>query len=143
MKVLTLLGAFFLSNTPVFAGNLVFLKCQGEYASKAINLNTSDVIQENKGRHSKTYVIDKERRMVMSRGGQWFNAEIIDGVLSGSWKLGQGKTTRKGKVLMHINPVGDYSTEKNIRQGDITMNVVADGTCEKIDADTFGDEANQ
>jgi hypothetical protein len=81
--------------------------------------------------------------MVMSRGGQWFNAEIIDGVLSSSWKLGQGKTTRKETLLMHINPVGDYSTEKNIRQGNITMDVVADGTCEKIDADTFGAEANQ
>jgi hypothetical protein len=143
MKFLSLLGALFLSNTPALADNLMFLKCQGEFASKAINLNTSDVIQENKGRHSKTYVIDKERRMVMSRGGQWFNAEIIDGVLSGSWKLGQGKTTRKETVLMHINPVGDYSTEKNIRQGNITMDVAADGTCEKIDADTFGAEANQ
>ena len=79
----------------------------------------------------------------MSRGGQKFNAGIIEGVLSGSWKLGQGKTTREETVLMHINPVGDYSTEKNIRQGDITMDVVADGTCEKIDADTFGAEANQ
>ena len=143
MKFLTLLGVLFLSNTPAFADTLMFLKCQGEFASKAINLNTADVIQENKGRHSKTYVIDKERRMVMSRGGQWFNAEIIEGVLSGSWKLGQGKTTRKETVLMHINPVGDYSTEKNIRQGNITMDVVADGTCEKIDADTFGAEANQ
>ena len=79
----------------------------------------------------------------MSRGCQWFNAEIIDGVLSGSWKLGQGKTTRKETVLMQINPVGDYSTEKNIRQGNITMDVAADGTCEKIDADTFIAEANQ
>ena len=143
MKFLSLFGALFLSNTPALANNLIFLKCQGEFASKAFNLNTSDIIQENKGRHRKTYVIDKERRMVMSRGGQWFNAEIIDGVLSGSWKLGQGKTSRKETVLMHINPVGDYSTEKNIRQGDITMDVVADGTCEKIDADTFGAEANQ
>ena len=143
MKLITLLGALLLSPTPAFADDLVYLNCQGKFTSKVVNLNSSGVIQENKGRHSKTYIIDIQRRMVMSRGGQWFNAEIINGILTSSWTLGQGKTTNKETVSMHFNPAGSYSSKKNIRQGNISMDVETIGSCDKIDAADFGAEANQ
>jgi hypothetical protein len=134
MKLKPLLCLLFLVGSPAVADDLLYLKCKGDLTSKVTNINTSEVLQENKGRHRKTYIIDRGRRKVMAKGGQWINAEIIEGLLTGSGTFGQGFSKSKETIRINIDPVDKYSYMQHIRQRNISMEIDALGTCEEIDA---------
>ena len=133
MNLLTLLGALLISGTPAMAEELIYLHCKGTLTSKVTNMDTSEIIQQNKGLQSKIYIIDPQRRMVMAKGGQWLNAEMIDGVLSSTGRSGQGFSTSDETIRMSLDPVGDYIYEQRIRQRNISMQVDVMGTCQEID----------
>ena len=134
MKYLPLIGCLLVSASPAFAEDLVYLTCKGDLTSKVTNTNTSEVVQENKDKHIKTYIVDRERRKVMSKGEQWMNAEIIDGFLTGSGTVGQGFSTSEEMIRMNLNPVGGYTYKRTIRQRNISMEIEAVGACEEVDA---------
>ena len=137
MNLLTLLGALLISSTPALCDDLIYLDCKGELASKVTNTNTLEIIQQNKGRQSKTYIIDPQRRMVMLKGGQWLKAEMINGVLSSTGMSGQGFSTSEEKIRMSLDPIGDYSYQQTIRQRNISMVVDVIGTCKELDSSAF------
>jgi hypothetical protein len=135
MKLTIFLGALVLSASPTIADDLLYLKCKAELTSEATNTETSEIIQKNKGKYSKTFIFDRERRRMMSKGGQWLNADIIDGVVTSSGKIGQGFSTTEETFRISIAPVGEYVYQQSIRQGRISMEIDAIGTCEEIDAE--------
>lgn len=137
MNLLTLLGVLLISSTTAFAEDLIYLHCNGELTSKVTNTHTDEIIQQNKGKHTKTYIIDRQRRMVMFKGGQWLNADIIDQVLSSTRESGQGFSTSEETIRMSLNPVGEYIYEQRIRQRNISMDVDAIGTCQEVDSSAF------
>ena len=133
MNLLNLFGALLISGTPAIAEELIYLQCKGDFTSKVSNMDTSEIIQQNKGRQSKTYIIDPQRRMVMVKGGQWLNAEMIDGVLSSTGRSGQGFSTSEETIRMSFDPVGEYTYAQRIRQRNITMEINVIGTCLEVD----------
>ena len=137
MKYLPLIGCLLVSASPAFAEDLVYLTCKGDLTSKVTNTNTSEVVQENKDKHIKTYIVDRERRKVMSKGEQWMNAEIIDGFLTGSGTVGQGFSTSEETIRMRLNPVGEYIYQQKIIQRNISMQVDVLGTCQEIDSSSL------
>ena len=137
MNLLTLLGALLIPGTPAIAQELIYLHCKGDLTSKVANTNTSEIIQQNKGQQSKTYIIDPQRRMVMSKGGQWLNADMIDGVLSSTGRSGQGFSTSEETIRMSLDPVGEYTYVQRIRQRNITMEVDVMGTCQEVDSSSL------
>tara|TARA_B100001175_G_C19391672_1_gene581778 strand:+ start:503 stop:934 length:432 start_codon:yes stop_codon:yes gene_type:complete len=143
MTYLPLIGALLLSASPAIADDLTYLTCKGDLTSKVTNTNTSEVIQKNKGRHIKTYIVDRDRRRVMAKGGQWMNADIIDGILTGSGTFGQGFSTSEETIQIDIDTVGEYSYEQNIRQRNISMEIEAVGTCTEVDAAVIEKTLNQ
>ena len=143
MRLTALLGALFVAGTPAFADDLLYLQCKGELTSEVTNTETSEVIEKNKGKHSKTYMLDRERRRMMSKGGQWLNAEIIDGVVTSSGKTGQGFRSTEETVRISISPVSEYVYQQSIKQGRISVEIDAMGTCQEIDASVFTNGAKQ
>ncbi len=137
MTLLTLFSALLISGTPAIAEELIYLRCNGDLTSKVTNTNTSEIIQQNKGQQSKTYIIDPQRRMVMLKGGQWLNAEMIDDVLSSTGKSGQGFSTSEETIRMRLNPVGEYIYQQKIIQRNISMQVDVLGTCQEIDSSSL------
>tara|TARA_B100000482_G_scaffold44556_1_gene29096 strand:- start:832 stop:1236 length:405 start_codon:yes stop_codon:yes gene_type:complete len=134
MNLLTILGALLISSTPTLADDLIYLDCKGDLSSKVTNTNTSEIIQQNKGTHTKTYIIDPQRRMVMLKGGQWLKAEMIDGMLSSKGMSGQGFSTSEEIIRMSLNPIGEFTYQQTIRQRNISMVVDVTGTCEELDS---------
>ena len=137
MKLTPLLVAMFLAGTPASADDLLYLKCRGDLTSEVTNTETSEVIQKNKGRHSTTFIFDRERRRIMLKGGKSMNAEISDGVVTGSGKTGQGFSTTEASLRISIAPVSEYAYQQRITQRNISMDVDAMGTCEEVDASVF------
>ena len=133
MNLLTLFGVVLIFGTPAIADELIYLHCKGDLTSKVMNTNTSEIIQQNKGKQNKTYIIDPQRRMLMSQGGQWLNAEMIDGVLSSTGVSGQGFSTSQETIRMNLDPVGEYTYEQRIQQRNISMVVDVMGTCREVD----------
>ena len=121
------------SGTSAIAEELIYLHCKGDLTSKVANTNTSEIIQQNKGKQSKTFIIDPQRRMVMFKGGQWLNAEMIDGVLSSTGRSGQGFSTSEETIRISLNPVSEYSYAQRIQQRNITMEIYVIGTCQEVD----------
>ena len=137
MNLLNLFVAVLISGTPAIAEELIYLHCKGDLTSEVANTDTSEIIQQNKGRQSKTYIIDPQRRMVMVKGGQWLNAEMIDGVLSSTGRSGQGFSTSEETIRMSFDPVGEYTYAQRIRQRNITMEVDVMGTCQEVDSSSL------
>ena len=143
MKLPLLLTTLILTASPAFADDLLYLQCKGELTSEVTNTETSEVIEKNKGKHSKIYMLDRERRRMMSKGGQWLNAQIIDGVVTSSGKTGQGFRSTEEIVRISISPVSKYAYQQSIKQGRISVEINAMGTCEEIDASMFTNRAKQ
>ena len=133
MILLTLFSVLLTSGTFAIAEELIYLHCKGDLTSKVANTNTSEIIQQNKGKQSKTFIIDPQRRMVMFKGGQWLNAEMIDGVLSSTGRSGQGFSTSEETIRISLNPVSEYSYAQRIQQRNITMEIYVIGTCQEVD----------
>ena len=141
MKFPLLLSILLLSASPTLAEGILYLKCTGNLVSKVSNADTSELMQKNEGRHSKSYVVDLERRKVMSMGGQWMNAEIIDGVLTASGMTGRGLSTSEETIGIIISPIGEYTYQQSVNRRNITMDIDAAGDCEEVDASVLtGDE---
>jgi len=71
------------------------------------------------------------------------NADIIDGILTGSGTFGQGFSTSEETIQIDIDTVGEYSYEQNIRQRNISMEIEAVGTCTEVDAAVIEKTLNQ
>ena len=133
MILLTLFSVLLTSGTSAIAEELIYLHCKGDLTSKVANTNTSEIIQQNKGKQSKTFIIDPQRRMVMFKGGQWLNAEMIDGVLSSTGRSGQGFSTSDETIRISLDPVSEYNYAQRIQQRNITMEINVIGTCQEVD----------
>ena len=137
MILLTLFSVLLTSGTSVIAEELIYLHCKGNLTSKVANTNTSEIIQQNKGKQSKTFIIDPQRRMVMFKGGQWLNAEMIDGVLSSTGRSGQGFSTSEETIRISLDPVSEYTYAQRIQQRNITMEITVIGTCKEVDSSSL------
>ncbi len=137
MILLTLFSVLLTSGTSAIAEELIYLHCKGALTSKVANTNTSEVIQQNKGKQSKTFIIDPQRRMVMFKGGQWLNAEMIDGVLSSTGRSGQGFSTSEETIRISLDPVSEYTYAQRIQQRNITMEINVIGTCQEVDSSSL------
>ena len=133
MILLTLFSVLLTSGTSAISEELIYLHCKGDLTSKVANTNTSEIIQQNKGKQSKTFIIDPQRRMVMFKGGQWLNAEMIDGVLSSTGRSGQGFSTSEETIRISLDPVSEYTYAQRIQQRNITMEINVIGTCQEVD----------
>lgn len=133
MILLTLFSVLLTSGTSTIAEELIYLHCKGDLTSKVANTNTSEIIQQDKGKQSKTFIIDPQRRMVMFKGGQWLNAEMIDGVLSSTGRSGQGFSTSEETIRISLDPVSEYTYAQRIQQRNITMEINVIGTCQEVD----------
>ena len=133
MILLTLFSVLLTAGTSAIAEELIYLHCKGDFTSKVANTNTSEIIQQNKGKQSKTFIIDPQRRMVMFKGGQWLNAEMIDGVLSSTGRSGQGFSTSEETIRISLDPVSEYNYAQRIQQRNITMEINVIGTCQEVD----------
>ncbi|WP_197459919.1 hypothetical protein [Synechococcus sp. MIT S9508] len=133
MILLTLFSVLLTSGTSTIAEELIYLHCKGDLTSKVANTNTSEIIQQNKGKQSKTFIIDPQRRMVMFKGGEWLNAEIIDGVITSIGRSGQGFSTSEKTIRISLDPVSEYTYAQRIQQRNITMEINVIGTCQEVD----------
>ena len=137
MKLPILLSVQFLSASPAFAGDFVYLECRGTVVTVMKELNSSRMKREEADEMQHYKVDLANSRMMTVSNPEWEDVEIVNGEVVMERELTSNGYTATIKSSMQIIPAGRMTAESFARSETISQLYTAKGMCKAIDASVF------